>query len=73
MAKIYYIRVFFLTNALESDDERVSLAVDLAGWWLARGSAAWVTALVAGGALFALTNAFLAVLILLDLVLPDKE
>ena len=51
----------------------VSLAVDLAGWWLARGSVVWVTALVAGGALFALSNAILAVLILLDLVLPDKE
>ena len=51
----------------------VSLAVDIAGWWLARGAAEWVPALVAGGMLFSLTNAILAVLILLDLVLPDKE
>ena len=51
----------------------VSLAVDIAGWWLARGSAAWVPALVAGGMLFSLTNAILAVLVLLDLVLPEKE
>jgi len=51
----------------------VSLAVDLAGWWLARGAAVWVTALVAGGVLFALANAALATLILLDLALPEKE
>jgi len=50
----------------------ISLAVDLAGWWLARGAAAWVTALVVGGALFAATNAALAVLILLDLALPER-
>jgi hypothetical protein len=51
----------------------ISLAVDIAGWWLARGAVAWVPALVAGGALFAATNAFLAVLVLLDLMLPDRS
>ena len=49
----------------------VSLALDIAGWWLARGAAAWVPVLVAGGVFFSATNAFLAVLILLDLMLPD--
>lgn len=50
----------------------VSLAVDIAGWWLARDAVGWVLALVVGGALFALANAALAVLVLLDLVLPDR-
>jgi hypothetical protein len=50
----------------------LGLFVDLAGWWLARDSAAFIPMILGGGALFGLTTALLLVLVLLDLWLPAR-
>lgn len=49
------------------------LLLDLSAWWLARESAAWVTAIVIGGGLFALSSAISCALILLELWLPSRR
>ncbi len=50
----------------------LGLALDLAGWWLARAHEGFVVAIVAGGGLFALSAALLLVLTWIDLWWPVK-
>lgn len=51
----------------------LGLVGDLAGWWLARGSAAWVPMIVASGATYALATAFSLALVFLELWLPRRH
>ena len=48
------------------------LLLDIAGWWLARGDAAWTTAIVVGGALFAVSVAISCLLIFAECWLPTR-
>ncbi|PIE24612.1 MAG: hypothetical protein CSA62_01930 [Planctomycetota bacterium] len=50
----------------------LGLTADLAGWWLARDSAAFIPIILGGGGLFGLMTALLLVLIVLDLWLPSQ-
>jgi hypothetical protein len=50
----------------------LSLLADLAGWWLARGSPAWVVPIVVAGGVYATASALSLLLILLELWLPRR-
>lgn len=50
----------------------LALLADLAGWWLARGSPAWIAPIVAAGALYAASTALSLVLVLAELWLPRR-
>lgn len=51
----------------------LALLADIAGWWLARGSAAWVPVIVAAGASYAASTALSLALVVLDLWLPRRR
>jgi len=51
----------------------LGLVGDLAGWWLARSSAAWVPMIVASGAIYALATALSLALVFLELWLPRRR
>jgi hypothetical protein len=51
----------------------LGLVLDLAGWWLARGSAGFTPMIVAGGAAYGLGCALLVLLALAELWLPLRE
>ncbi|MBK7877477.1 MAG: hypothetical protein IPJ77_17375 [Planctomycetes bacterium] len=50
----------------------VALLLDLAGWWLARESDAFVTLILAAGAAYAFATGLSIVLVVLDLWLPRR-
>lgn len=51
----------------------LSLFADLAGWWLARGSSAWIAPIVAAGALYAASTALSLALVLFELWAPRRR
>lgn len=51
----------------------LGLALDLGGWWLARFSGAWAPAVAVGGALFGVSAALAALLVLAELWLPARR
>jgi hypothetical protein len=51
----------------------VALAVDLASWWLARGSASFVYAIVGAGAVWFASMLTVCIAVLLELWLPARE
>jgi hypothetical protein len=50
----------------------LGLALDIAGWWLARGAPGWTLVIVIGGALYGLACVLLTLLILAELWLPTR-
>ncbi len=50
----------------------LALLVDLAGWWLARGSPAWTVPIVLAGGVYAASSALSLALILAELWLPRR-
>jgi hypothetical protein len=51
----------------------LALLADLAGWWLARSSAAWVPAIVVAGFVYFAATALSLAAIAVDLWLPQRR
>jgi hypothetical protein len=51
----------------------LALAADLAAWWGARSSTAFVTVIIGAGAIYNIGSALLMLLVLLDLWLPQRR